>query len=238
MSNISDKDSSKGFGDYVGLKSGGWVRYLLEECFNSGLNWIPGPVGLFLRWVAFRLLISGNGFFAIERGVEIFGTQWLTIGRGVYLGERAMLYGRPGGLKIGDGVRIMSGAVLNVYNYRGLDQSGIEIGSGSVIGIGAIITGQGGVKIGENVIIAPGVKIMPVDHNYSDPGVAIKAQGLSAKGIKIGAGAWIGAGAVVLDGVEVGDNAVVGAGAVVLENVPPKTVAAGNPCRVVKKIGN
>ncbi len=224
-------------GKYFEYKSGGWLRYLLEESFNACLGQIPGPVGLFLRWIFWRLLIKGSGWIAIERGVEIFGSQWLELGKGVYLGERAMLSGRPGGLKIGDGVRIMPQAVLNVYNYRGLASSGIEIGAGAVIGISAVITGQGKIVIGENAIIAPGVKIMPVNHVYDDPGKSIKDQGITAQGIKIKSGAWIGAGAIILDGVEIGEHAVIGAGSVVSKTIPAYSLAAGNPAEVIKKIG-
>jgi acetyltransferase-like isoleucine patch superfamily enzyme len=224
-----------GLSEFVTLKSGGWLRYLLEEIFNSCLNWIPGPIGHLKRWFCWRLLVKGSGWIAIERGAEIFGSQWIELGKGVYIGEGAMLQGRPGGIKLGEGVRIMPRAVLNVYNYRDLPQSKIEIGRGAVVGIGALITGQGGVLIEENAIIAPGVKILPINHNYSDPGFAIKDQGISAKGIVIRKGAWLGAGAIVLDGVEVGANAVVAAGSVVTDSVAAGAVVGGNPAQVLNK---
>ena len=219
---------------YLDFKSGGWFRYCLEGLFNYLLGWIPGLVGIFLRWVFFRLIISGSGWMVSEPGVKIFGSRWIEIGSGVYLGEGVFLQGRPGGLKIGDKVRIMPGAYLNVYNYRGIETSGIEIGEEAVIGVNVIITGQGGVKIGRKVIIAPGVKIMPVEHNYQNPQIPIKDQGIQAKGIVIEEGAWVGAGAIILDGVEIGKNAVVGAGSVVVDSVPAHSVAIGNPARIIK----
>jgi acetyltransferase-like isoleucine patch superfamily enzyme len=222
--------------EFFEYKSGGVLRYLVEEIGAVSLNWIPGPLGHFLRWMFYRALVSGSGFWAMERGVEIFGTRWIRIGSGVYLGEGVMLQGRPGGLEIGDDVRIMPRAVLNVYNYRGLEGSGIEIGQGSVIGIGAVITGQGRVSIGEDVIIGPGAKLMPVNHNYADPGRPVKEQGIVARGIVIGRGAWLGAGAVILDGVEVGENAVIAAGAVVRDSVSARSLAAGNPAQVIRAI--
>jgi len=222
--------------DFFEFKSGGALRYLLEEIFAVCLNWIPGPLGHFLRWIFYRLLVPGSGWVAIERGVEIFGTRWMELGSGVYLGEGVMLQGRPGGLKIGNDVRVMPGAALNVYNYRGLEKSGIEIGQGSVIGIGAVITGQGKVSIGEKVIVAPGVKIMPVNHNFADPSLAVKDQGINARGIIIRRGAWLGAGAIILDGVEIGENAVIAAGAVVRDSVPPRVMAAGNPAQLIKAL--
>jgi acetyltransferase-like isoleucine patch superfamily enzyme len=229
------KDMLASLSEFVEFKSGGWLRYLFEEIFAASLNRLPGPVGHLARWIGYRLLVSGSGWMAIERGVEIFGSKWIEIGNGAYLGEGVMLQGRPGGLKIGDQVRIMPQAVLNVYNYRELSQSGIEIGKGSVIGIGAVITGQGKVKIEEDVVIAPGVKIMPVNHNYSDRSMPIKDQGINAKGIVIRKGAWIGSGAIILDGVEIGENAVAAAGAVVKDSIPAGAMAAGNPAQVIKK---
>ncbi len=57
-----------------------------------------------------------------------------------------------------------------------------------------------------------------------------------ARPITIGARAWLGAGVIVLHWVEIGEDAVVGAGAVVAEPVPPGVVAAGNPCRVLRRL--
>ncbi len=222
--------------EYIKLKSSGWLRYLIEELFNSFLGWIPGMVGISLRWIFYRLIISGRGWIAIERGVEIFGSKWLEIGRGVYIGEKVFLQARPAGMKIGSRTRIMPQAHLNVYNFRGLAQSKIEIGEDCVIGIGSVITGQGGVKIGNKVIIAPAVKILAVQHNYDNPDLAIKDQGISAKGIVIKDNVWIGAGAIILDGITIGKNSVIGAGAVVVDDVPDYTVVAGNPAQVIKKI--
>jgi acetyltransferase-like isoleucine patch superfamily enzyme len=71
---------------------------------------------------------------------------------------------------------------------------------------------------------------------YDDPTRPIIEQGITAKGIVVEDNAWIGAGAIVCDGVRIGKGAVVGAGAVVVEDVPPHTVVAGVPAKVVKGI--
>jgi acetyltransferase-like isoleucine patch superfamily enzyme len=71
------------------------------------------------------------------------------------------------------------------------------------------------------------------DHDFSDPSVPVLAQTRTSRGVRLGSGAWIGAGAKILDGVTVGDRAVIGAGAVVTRDVADNAVAVGVPARVV-----
>jgi acetyltransferase-like isoleucine patch superfamily enzyme len=71
------------------------------------------------------------------------------------------------------------------------------------------------------------------DHDFSDPAKAVLAQSRTSAGVVIGDGAWMGAGAKILDGVEIGALAVIGAGAVVRESVPKSAIAVGIPARVV-----
>lgn len=211
---------------------GGWARDAMVSCASS----IPGIVGLGLRSLWLRLWIKGAGRFAVESGTRLLGTKYITIDRGVFLDRGVYLHGRPGGLVIGAGTRIMQGAVIHVYNFRDLPNSGIRIGRDCVIGFRTIITGQGGVVLEDEVIVAPGVMVLPVDHVFEDPGRPIKDQGLSAKGVRIGRGSWIGAGAMILDGVTIGENAVAAAGAVVTRDVPARTMVAGNPAQAVKEM--
>ena len=75
------------------------------------------------------------------------------------------------------------------------------------------------------------------DHDWSDPSAAVLAQGRTSAGVAIGAGAWLGAGAKILDGVTIGPHAVIGAAAVVREDVPAAAIAVGIPARVVSSRG-
>jgi acetyltransferase-like isoleucine patch superfamily enzyme len=219
---------------YFQAESGGVFYYVVEELLKILFGWIPTFIGAGLRALFYRVLIRGHGMFFIENGVRICGMRYVELGHGVYVDRGAYLHGRPGSLRIGAMTRIMSGANLHVYNFRNLPGSGIEIGKECVIGMSAIITGQGKVQIGDKVIIGPRVLVLPVNHKYQDPSEPIKDQGISAQGITVEDGAWIGGGAILLDGVHIGRNAVVAAGAVVTRDVPDRSVVAGNPAQVIE----
>ena len=83
------------------------------------------------------------------------------------------------------------------------------------------------------MLIAAYTYVIGGDHDFSDPSRSVLAQSRTSAGVTIGDGAWIGAGAKILDGVEIGDHAVVGAAALVRENIPAYAVAVGIPARVV-----
>lgn len=87
---------------------------------------------------------------------------------------------------------------------------------------------------GDNVMIAPGVTITTVGHPLSPKGRR-EHRGI-AKEVHIGNDVWIGANAVILPGVTIGDGTVVGAGAVVTKDIPPMSVVAGVPAKVIKMI--
>ena len=223
------------FGLYLSASSGGFLAYWMEELLALACGWVPTLLGIGLRAALYRLLIRGGGWFAAEAGVRIRGMKFIRIEDGVYLDRGVYLHGRPGGLELGAGTRVMQGAVLHVYNFRDLTGAGIAVGRECVIGFAAVITGQGRVRLGDQVIIGPKAMILPVNHRFLEGDRPIKEQGIEARGITVEDGAWIGAGAIILDGVRVGRNAVVAAGAVVTEDVPPQSLVAGNPAKLVKE---
>ena len=96
------------------------------------------------------------------------------------------------------------------------------------------ISGGGGIKIGNNVLIGPGVKIITSNHNYSDTTRPLRNQGDEFKPVSIGDDSWIGAGVIILPGVHVGNNIVVGAGSVVTKSLDCSGVYVGNPARKIK----
>ena len=90
--------------------------------------------------------------------------------------------------------------------------------------------------IGDNVIMGPLCTIYTCNHIIERTDIAIKYQGVSEeKPVYIGDDSWIGSHVIILPGVHIGKGCVIGAGAVVSKDVPDFVVAAGNPCRVVRK---
>ncbi len=220
---------------YLRGQSTGLARYILEQTLFALLSGIPGLVGIGLRALAYRLILSSDGPPVIEDHVRLALPANIHLGRQVYLDHGVYLHACPQGIFIGDRTFVMHGSELHVYNFRGLPDSGIWVGENSFIGEFCLIRGQGGVHIGKSVLLAPRVQLLAVEHIFQDPSRPVMEQGIIARGIRIGDGAWIGAGAIVLDGVTVGEGAVVGAGAVVTRDVPPFAVAVGVPARVIRR---
>lgn len=91
------------------------------------------------------------------------------------------------------------------------------------------------IYVGDYTLIGPNVTIATAGHPI-DPELREKAYQFN-RSIRIGKNCWIGAGAVILPGVTIGDNTVIGAGSVVTKDIPSDVVAVGNPCKVLRTIG-
>jgi acetyltransferase-like isoleucine patch superfamily enzyme len=111
----------------------------------------------------------------------------------------------------------------------------IRIGKRTCIGDFCNLFGfQGGLEIGDDVLVASGCHINPSDHGIEDPKLPISIQPISSKGIKIANGVWIGTKVVILDGVSIGTGAVIGAGSVVTKDVPNYAIVAGVPAKILR----
>ncbi|MEA3376146.1 MAG: acyltransferase [Chloroflexota bacterium] len=227
---------SGGVGLYVRRQADGLGRYVWEQALQALVGWVPTLVGIGLRALAYRLMLRMDGWVAVENGVRLRFANHITLRQRAYLDEGVYVHACPHGVHIGAGTLVMHGAVLHVYNFRDLPHAGIWIGEDSLVGEYSVIRGQGGVHIGDRVYTSPMVQIVAVNHVFDRPTRSFTDQGITAEGITIEDDVWIGSGAVICDGVSVGAGAVVAAGAVVTEDVPPHTVVAGVPARVVREI--
>lgn len=221
---------------YLSRQASNLWRYLLEQTLYFLFGWIPTIVGIALRGLVYRLILKMDGVAAIENGVRLRFASNIRLGKGAYLDHGSYLHACPKGIGIGANSIVMHGAVLHVYNFRNMPQSGIQIGRDCLVGEYSVIRGQGGVTIGDRVYTSPFTQIIAVNHIFDDPNQPFIEQGITAEGIIIEDDVWLGSGAVITDGVRVGKGAVVAAGAVVTKDVPPHTVVGGIPAKVIKTI--
>lgn len=112
--------------------------------------------------------------------------------------------------------------------------SNIALGSKVFFNFNCVVLDVMPVTIGDNVLFGPGVQIYTATHPIS--AVERRTWLEYAKPITIGSDVWVGGGAIICPGVTIGDRTVIGAGSVVTKDIPSDVIAAGNPCRVIRKI--
>lgn len=95
---------------------------------------------------------------------------------------------------------------------------------------GCYIQAINGINFGNNVYIAPGVKILSANHDFTD-----YRKHTSGKPIKIGNNVWIGSNAIILPEVTIGNDVIIGAGSVVTHDIESNCIAVGNPAKVIGK---
>jgi acetyltransferase-like isoleucine patch superfamily enzyme len=113
----------------------------------------------------------------------------------------------------------------------------IRIGGGTFLNRGVMVAAAELVEIGAHCMLANGCFVTDGNHRFDDPDTPVPWQGFSSKGpTRIGDNCWLGANVVVTSGVTIGERCVIGANSVVTQDVPPRTIAAGAPARVVREI--
>jgi maltose O-acetyltransferase len=127
----------------------------------------------------------------------------------------------------GEGVRIHEGARFrNVHKIR--------LGANVTVGVDNFIQAAGGVTIGDDTLLGPGVKIWSTNHVFADPDRPIRDQGAEYKEVVIGRDCWIGTDSFIMPGTVLGDGCVVSAMSVVgAKKYPPYSILMGNPARVI-----
>ncbi|MCL2050778.1 MAG: sugar O-acetyltransferase [Lachnospiraceae bacterium] len=110
----------------------------------------------------------------------------------------------------------------------------IEIGDNFYANFNLIILDEGKVTIGNNVMCAPNVSIFTAGHPVHP--LARNSGYEYGIPITIGDNVWLGGGSIINPGVKIGSNVVIGSGSVVTKDIPDNTIAAGVPCRVIRKV--
>jgi acetyltransferase-like isoleucine patch superfamily enzyme len=219
----------------VGTESG-WLGLAYYELATALLGGVPGALGLALRGAFYRPLFGRLGRrVVLGRGLVLRHPRRIAIGDRALVDDGCLLDARGatgGWLTIGEGALISRGTILSCKNGP------ISVGPRANLGWRCVVSSVGGVVIEEAALFAGSCYVGGGRYHLDDPERSIASQGSFSKGaVRIGRGSWIGAHAVILDGVRVGDGAVVAAGAVVADDVPPLTIVAGVPARVIRERG-
>ncbi len=167
--------------------------------------------------LAYLLTESRKQGFDVELGDDIeiaFGTEFVLSG--------------AARVRIGNGVSIRKYSEIKV-------EGEFAIGDRTLIGRSCSISCRGRLLIGADCMLAESVSVRDHDHSSSDVNLPINEQGYVDAPCVIGNNVWLAAKVTVLKGVTIGDNSIVGANAVVSRDIPPNSIAAGVPARVIKQ---
>lgn len=156
-------------------------------------------------------------------------SEFKKIGKNVIF-ERNVLVFHPENISISDNVYIGHNTILKGY-YK----NDMIIEEGTWIGQNCFFHSAGGICIGKAVGIGPSVKILTSNHINEELNQPVLHNPLEFKRVKIGDGADIGVGAIIMPGISIGKGAIIGAGAIVTKNVSEYAIVVGNPAREIKQ---
>lgn len=213
---------------------GAFLRY---ELVTSIFGPWPGGLGVWLRSRFYPgILREMPSSVRIGAHVIVRNPAQISLGAHTHIDSFVHLEGisddPKGGIELGDGNYVHNFSVISA-TYCGYVRTGRDCSFNP----GTQIFGAGGVEIGDNVLVGGMTAIIGYSHEFEDHAQPIIQQPITAKGIRIGDDVWLGAHVTVLDGVRIGDGAVVGAGSVVTHDVPPYTIVAGVPAKVLRERG-
>jgi acetyltransferase-like isoleucine patch superfamily enzyme len=236
-----DRSAIRRYADLVVGPDASYARLARYELVTTLAGRVSGALGLALRKVPYPSLFRRCGKGVVfGRDLVIRNAHVISIGDHVVIDDGCVIDGRgagPAGVEIGD--RVILGRGVSVQAKVGP----ISIGADSDIGMHTMIHSQGGVEIGRAVVLGGGCKLSGGVFQ-TGRAVAGAARGRGMQGreqtrwtkgpIRIGDRCLVGFGSMFLDGVEIGEGSVVGAGSVMTRSVPPYSVAAGVPGRVLR----
>ena len=193
----------------------------------SFTDWLDDGMSMPSRGSLRHRLSAWIGYRAASR------RRGVTVDKTCLISPKARINARSGEVTIGQGATISPYAVI---------QGNVTMGSNCSVQSFAVLVGYGTaedkcgeIRIGNDVRIAPHVMIIAANHKFDDVSRPIAKQGVEGKSIVIEDDVWIAGRANIMAGVTIGRGSVVAAGAVVTHDVPPYSVVAGVPARVIKK---
>lgn len=230
LNKLEGSDLDKYMERVVGSSS---IYNLLKyEILTSIFGSLPGGAGIFLRKYIYKRLFSNPRNVTFGRHLTIRHPSKIFIDKGTIIDDYCVLDAkseRNPGIIIGEKCLISRNATIST-GYKGY----VRIGKNTIVGASSLLQGPGGIDIGENVLIGDQTVLNAGKHIYEDPGLPILEQGITMEGISVGDDVWIGTGVIVTDGVTISKGSIIEPGSLVNTNIPPYSVAAGSPAKIIK----
>jgi galactoside O-acetyltransferase len=183
----------------------------IKDIYEAFIFFFPGAGGNYLRkkWIKNKCRMNGSGgTFGIGSRFEY--PENIEIGNNAYIGRFSFLQAGQSVIKMGDNI----GLNVNAFLVAGPD---------------------GGIFIGNNVMIGPNVVIRSADHNHQSLDRPMQNQGQISGNIIIENDVWIGGNVVITKDVTIGEHSIVAAGSVVTKDVEPLSIVGGVPAKLIKK---
>lgn len=210
----------------------GWWHLAMFELSNLLFGSLPGAIGIILRRKIFKYFFGACGVnLIIGRGCTFRHPRKIFIGNDVVLDDFSCLDARgttDEGLVLED--RVVVNRLVAIRSKLG----DIRVGEGVNIGAASQIISQSGIFIESGVAVAGDCYLSAGTYELEEFQKPIAERRSTSNGpIKIGRNAWLATRVTILDAVQIGEGAVIAAGSVVNKNIPPRSVAHGNPAKVI-----
>jgi acetyltransferase-like isoleucine patch superfamily enzyme len=208
---------------------GAFAAYETASCL---LGPVPGALGIYLRQKVYRGFFRrcGKGL-VVGRNCTFRHPSKMSFGENVTIDDNTLIDARGAsgrGIVFGDGVIVNRNSIVQ---SKGGD---IEIGKFASVGSNSALVSWSGVRIGEHALIAGGCYLSAGRFDFDDLDRPIAEQESYTTGpIVLEENVWIATRVTVLDGVRIGTGSIISAGSVVTADIPPGSVAHGNPAKVV-----
>lgn len=192
----------------------------------------------FIRGIFQRVFFAKTrGLVLVGKGVIIKYAKYLEAGKDFIIEDYAEINClSKQKIIIGERVSIGKFAIIRPSNgYGGEIGEGLKIGNNSNIGPYSYIGCSGYIEIGNNVMMSPRVSIYAENHVFDKVDIIMQSQGVEKQFVKIEDDCWIAANSTILAGVTIGKGSVIAAGSVVTKDVPPYSIVAGIPAKIIKK---
>ena len=189
-----------------------------------------------IRGFYYRLFFKKcRGLLFVGKRCKIKHCHKISAGRTITIGDNVEINALSlSGITFGNNVSILRNTIIECTGViRNLGE-GLVIGNNVGIAQNCFIQVRGKVTIGNDVMFGPGVSIFSEDHGFSDTDVPMLEQAEIRKGVTIENDVWIGTRAVILDGVTIGKGSIIAAGSIVKASVPPYSIVAGVPGKVLR----